>query len=440
MQCIGKTATIGRYSGVFDRFPRDGAVGGDVGHLHVNQLLIRRAGVDRDATAHGNLHHPADRQRSFSASDVGGQPALERHLRDRRTIDHVDPEAVDPVVATDDVEADVGQNVVERVGIFLKAVFRAARHAASIHSGPATMAPFGPITHFDHLGHMRHRRVGPGDDFQFRSTRNLLYAAGKPLDFEPCAARPKLVGKGQRATRPDMHSPRRQNGEQHHAEGQQSGGKTFLPQWLWVEYLLQIDLGNPLGGLAARSGEHPWIDFDGFQRSIGQCNGRQEAVVQMRETAFQHRGRVAVGDVDEGPAADPMQEDRRQHNADRAKRGAADPNRRFKEPIDRQGGPKRHAQPHQGRCDALDPHVAADATAQVAQHRLHGRSKRRSVGMLGGRHGVEFLVPSHFGRGDKYFMLISQVVEQPTRSKAGRIGSSSSIGAKSLPIGDPQRQ
>ena len=45
-------------------------------------------------------------------------------------------------------------------------------------------------------------------------------------------------------------------------------------------------------------------------------DGRQQAVVELRKAALQHHGRVAVGDADEGPAADQLHQDRRQHAAD----------------------------------------------------------------------------------------------------------------------------
>ena len=240
---------------------RRGAIVDDGVDLHADQVLVGRAGPNRHAAAHGNLHHAAYGQRRLPAADVGRQLTVERHLRNRGAIDHLDPQVVDAVVAADNVETDVGQHAVEGVGIFLELVFRPAGHAAPVHRGAAPAASLGPIADFDHLGHLRHRGVGPGHDLQVGAAGNFLHAALKSFDLQPGAARPKLVRQRQRATRPHAELVAEHGGKESHAEREQSAGHQLQPQRLRVEDSPQIDVRHVGRGLATRPGEHLRVDL-----------------------------------------------------------------------------------------------------------------------------------------------------------------------------------
>ena len=62
-----------------------------------------------------------------------------------------------------------------------------------------------------------------------------------------------------------------------------------------------------------------------------------------------------------------------------AEHGRADRSRRLEEPIDRQGGPERHAQPRHAAPQPSSQTYWRMRRRSCAQHRLHGGAKRRSI-------------------------------------------------------------
>ena len=177
------------------------------------------------------------------------------------------------------------------------------------------------------------------------------------------------------------------------------------PQRTRIEHLPQIDLPDALFRLTAGLGKH-LADADSVRSAarlsrpcrisikmpccrlgtdrvpmLRQHHGRQQAVVQLREAAFQQRGRVAVGDADEDAAANQSHDDRRQDRRDRREHHDAHDGRRLEEPVGRQGDPKRHAQPRHGGRATFQPDILADATAQRPQQ---VSTAGASVGRLSG--------------------------------------------------------
>ena len=136
--------------------------------------------MNLDAAAHRICITPVTGSGGCLPTDVIGQLAIERHFGDCRAIDHLNPAVAHAVVTADNVEMDVGQNAAERVSVLLVAVFRSSSHAATVHRGAAAAAAFGAIADLDHLGHLRHRRVGASNNLQVAATGDFRTPSGNP--------------------------------------------------------------------------------------------------------------------------------------------------------------------------------------------------------------------------------------------------------------------
>ena len=123
--------------------------------------------------------------------------------------------------------------------------------------------------------------------------------------------------------------------------------------------------------------------------SVGRAaehHGRQQAVVQLRETTFQDGGRVAIADADERPAADPLHDDRRPADGDGGQHDRPHGGRRLEKPIDGQRGPKGRAQPRHRGAAAFQPDVSAQATPQGSEPRRDGGGQERLIVDVDGGH------------------------------------------------------
>ncbi len=202
---IGEAAMVGRQVALTEHPHGQGAILDDAAHLHRNEFLVGLGGPHRHPAAHGDLHHAGHRQRRLPAPDVGGQFAVERHLRDGGAIDRLNPQIAHAIVAADHVEADVGQDAPERVGVFLVGV-GAAGDAAAVHRGPAAAAALDAVADFDRRRHARHTGIGPHHNFQVGAAGHLSHAAGKSLDGQTAWSAAKA-----RPTGPTPGGPKRQN-------------------------------------------------------------------------------------------------------------------------------------------------------------------------------------------------------------------------------------